>query len=93
MAMMIQDCVQQRASKRPDMTNVFKDLESYKIVMEERARARSKEILCILQTPNGKYNKTLTIWPQGIWKPQVSGRKLNSQRLEIFQEIVKIMII
>nr|AKJ26285.1 pelle [Eriocheir sinensis] len=34
------DCVQQRPSMRPDMTNVFKDLESYKIVMEERARAR-----------------------------------------------------
>lgn len=79
--------MQQRASMRPDMTNVFKDLESYKIVMEERARARSKGILIILQTFTGKYSKTLTIWPQGIWKPQVSGRILGCQRLKKFKEI------
>ncbi|MPC42124.1 Interleukin-1 receptor-associated kinase 1 [Portunus trituberculatus] len=33
-------CAQQRASQRPDMTDVFKELESFKMVMEERARAR-----------------------------------------------------
>ncbi|XP_063868091.1 uncharacterized protein LOC135104487 isoform X2 [Scylla paramamosain] len=33
-------CAQQRASQRPDMTDVFKELESFRMVMEERARAR-----------------------------------------------------
>lgn len=37
-----QRCAQQRASQRPDMTDVFKELESFRMVMEERARARSK---------------------------------------------------
>ncbi|KAG0716715.1 hypothetical protein GWK47_009031 [Chionoecetes opilio] len=36
----MQKCVQQRASLRPDMTDVFKELESFRTVMEERARAR-----------------------------------------------------
>ncbi|XP_045604643.2 uncharacterized protein [Procambarus clarkii] len=34
------DCVQQTAGKRPDMTTVFKELESYGLVLDERARAR-----------------------------------------------------
>lgn len=34
------DCVHSAAGKRPDMTTVFKELESYGVVLDERARAK-----------------------------------------------------
>ena len=38
----VQNCAKQRALHRPKMTDVFKELESFRMVMEEQARARSK---------------------------------------------------